>query len=364
LVALLSPGLHVVLQTEASLRRLLAEAGFAHVRVEHDGCSLLAYASAAEFALDDDHAAFRRGFRAYLEARGLELRDDRDLAVGFAGRALFEASNDGDFVQAARLRPILAALCQTRYGLDLATLTALPDEASSCGLARLAELIPLNLAAILYAGAMCDLAAGLPRPMLAGRLDCAADAARQLRRAAGELAMEDAMSEDLAWVAAAEALLCRAAAGDDDVADRLSRFPPAPGAAGAARRQDLVDRVFVTAVNAGYFALAARQLEVAQATPSRDGPDIVFARAMVDLRAGVALDRAQDGFARVRASLGTEPPPPGDSLYWSALRGELHALAAKGDAAGAAAHCRLVAGMMGDAARDMPDDLVEIRWSE
>ncbi len=149
LIALLSPGLHIVLQTEASLRDLLAQAGFAHIRIERDGSTLIAHASAEPFELDPDDQPFRLSLRRYLEERSLDVAGDRDLLLGFAGRALLEAANDGDLERAARLRTRLGTICRQLFGLDLWAMTALPPETASCSLARMAELVPLNLAAIL-----------------------------------------------------------------------------------------------------------------------------------------------------------------------------------------------------------------------
>ena len=132
--------------------------------------------------------------------------------------------NAGRLDVAHRLRPLLQAGLR-RFDLDLDD-PLLPDETATCTLARMVELVPLNLAAILYADAMLALAEGAARPTQFRRLDCAAKAACRLARAASDLAMAEPMSEELAWVASAEASICAAADPDaEDPVDRLRGCP-------------------------------------------------------------------------------------------------------------------------------------------
>jgi SAM-dependent methyltransferase len=96
LMPLLSPGAHAVLQTAQSLEVALKAAGFSHVTVLRESTSLIAYASAAPFALSEDEAAARAMYRRYLVERAGLTEPASDLRLGFAGRGLFEAANDGD----------------------------------------------------------------------------------------------------------------------------------------------------------------------------------------------------------------------------------------------------------------------------
>jgi hypothetical protein len=356
LVPLLSPGLHLVFQNAGSLRRLLEIAGFTHVEEQTDSVSLVVFASDAPIALENDPAVLREIYRAYLEERARTVPPDGDLFLGFAGRALQESSNDGDFARAGRATALLRDGCRERFGFDLEALAALPAEAKKCSLERLAELMPLNLGGILYADGMRCLAEGAPpRETLGARFACAAEAADAMRRALGELAMEDGMSETIAWAARAEGFLCDAAAGAPDIAARLAALPPAPpgGEPGEARREEIVERALAWTVNAGHIALGAKMAEATglQARPWANPPDgdtapaplpasrrdALFCLAVIDSQLDGSGDAAR-GRRRFNAlrrmlqghGLGDASAAfPGQIVY-----GELQALGVLGDRAG------------------------------
>ncbi len=356
LVPLLSPGLHLVFQNAGSLRRLLEIAGFTHVEEQTDSVSLVVFASDAPFTLENDPAVLREVYRAYLEERARTVPADSDLFLGFAGRALQESSNDGDFARAGRATALLRDGCQKRFGFDIETIAALPAESKNCSLERLAELMPLNLGGILYADGMRCLAEGSPpRETLAARFACAAAAADAMRRALGELAMEDGMSETIAWAARAEGFLCDAAAGAPDIATRLGALPPAPpgGEPGAARREEIVERALAWMVNAGHIALGANMAEATglQTRPWANPPDgdtappplpasrrdALFCLAVIDSQLDGSGDaaRGRRRFSALRRMLqghglgGASPDFPGQVIY-----GELQALGLLGDRAG------------------------------
>ena len=343
LVPLLSPSLHLVIQTSGSLHALLQRGGFAHVQVEVDSHSLVAFASDAPLQLERDPARLRQALRQHLEGRAAQLDPVSDLALGLGGRAFQEAVNDGDMPAADRAWALLRTACQARYGWDLDGLAALPAEAAACGLDRMAELVPLSLGGLLYASGIRRIAAGTPRPALEGVFTLAAAAAAALRRALGELAMEDGQTEDIGWTAQAEALLCAAAAGSPGALPGLAALPPAPQG-GAARRRGMVQRAFNTLVNAGHLDLAQSLRQSAgpdlmPASPPGDGDrDLMFCLAVLDAQAGpdgAALGdpaAARAGFAMVRASAA-----PGGGLWWAALRGEVQALTLLGAEAEATA---------------------------
>jgi len=96
LVGLLSPGWHLIFQTRQSLRRLLRRVGFSDIVIEKDGNSLVAYASDRPFRLETDRNVPRAAYVGYLAGRAREFAPEHDLLLGFAGRALQEAANDGD----------------------------------------------------------------------------------------------------------------------------------------------------------------------------------------------------------------------------------------------------------------------------
>ena len=340
-VALLSAGFHLILQSRASLEALLHQAGFAHVVVEKDGYSLVAYASGHPFVLDADRQRFRAAYLGYLTARAQDFPAAHDLRLGFAGRALQEATNAGDFAIARRCYDDVRAICTARFGIDLETLDTLPAEARDASLERLYELMPLSLGGLLYADTIRRFGEGAARPPFERRLVCAADAADTLRRAAAELTMEDALSEQIGWVARAEAVLCAAVAGGDDVAGRALGMPAFPGQ-DEKRIQRIRERALIALVNAGHFVPAQRLADgggLQQAAWSDPAclndldRDTLFCLGILEMQDDDldAIAHALRRFALVRrqiASAGLDQSNTG--LCWAALRGEIQALARLG----------------------------------
>ena len=352
IIPLLSPSLHLVIQTAESLAALLHGGGFAHVEVVVDSHSLIAFASDAPLQLERDPARLRLALRTHLEGRAAKLDQKGDLFLGLAGRAFQEAVNDGDMAAADRAWALLTQGCHARFGWNLDGLTSLPAEVATCSLERMAQLVPLNLGGLLYSRAIRRLAAGAPRASLEGQFTLASSAAAAMRRALGELAMEDGQTEDIDWTARAEALLCGAAAGNPGVIARLAALPPAP-TGGVARRRGMVQRALTTLVNAGHLDLARGLLAAAGAglapdihpgTPLADADrDLLFCLAVLDAQSGpgpgpgsgTALGGpalARTRFAAVRAAA-----TPGAGLWWAALNGEMQSLGLLGDTAAATA---------------------------
>ena len=241
LMPLLSPGAHLVLQTQASLEHALRAAGFAHVTVLREGLSLAAYASAAPFALSGDVAAGRAMYRRYLVERSRITPPESDLCFGFAGRGLFEAANDGDAAAVEAAWRVLLPAARARFGLDLASMTALPEGAGDASLAGLARLMPLGLGMILFGRAMHLLSLDTDRAALLPLLRLAGAAVEALQRALAKRSLTDGLSASIGRIIETEIWLCRAEAGD------------AASAAGLIARADVVDgwRGFVALVNAG-----------------------------------------------------------------------------------------------------------------
>jgi SAM-dependent methyltransferase len=332
LVGLLSPGLHLTFQTATSLRAALRQAGFRAVTLRRDGSSLVAFAADREEPLLADEAALRAAYRGWLEGRASEVAASGDLGLGLAGRALWEAVNDADLKTAGHFAARLRDACRTRFGFDLEGVAALPEEARHCSLERLAELLPLGLGSLLYADCLRRLLGGTPRAGMAERLLLAAEAADALRRATRLLAMEDALSEDIAWTSRAEALLCAAAAGAADLAQRAEAIGIGPGGE-AERRESYLARALVEAVNAGHYRIG---LAFAEATGLQHAPwavadaaprdlarrDAMFCLGVLDVQdlPGAEPARGWRRFAAIEQAVapgpGEEPPP-----LWQAARG-------------------------------------------
>lgn len=344
LTTLLSPGFHLILQTRESLEALLHNASFGQVAIEKDGYSLIAFASDQRFSLAVDQAGFHAAYLEYLTRRMRDFPPGHDLLLGFAGRALQEAVNRGEIDAANGCWHLLRDACLARFDIDLEHIDELPSEAANCTLERLAAIMPLSLGGLLYADTMRRLARETPNFAFERRLLCAADAAETLRRAAAELAMEDALSEEIAWVARAEALLCAAVADGSDVIDRLQKLPAFPGKA-ERRRHRIRERMLVALVNAGRLAAGAAlaertglQQEPRTLLPGPDAEwappdelerDTVFCLAVLDMQGTDlnAVARALRRFALVRrqvAASGLDECVR--ALYWGAVRGEAQAL--------------------------------------
>ena len=345
IVPLLSPSLHLVIQNRRSLEALLRQSGFTHVEVVVDSHSLVAYASDVPLNLEMDRTTLRRTLRQHLEVRARSADPGGDPFIGFAGRAFTESMNDGDFEAADRAWALLLPACRARYGLSLDALTALPEAIDTCSLEDMARLVPLNLGGLLYARGIRRLAAGTPRPALEPLFILAAKACAAMRRALGELAMEDGQTEDIGWTALAEAVLCASEAGSKDAAERLAKLPPAPNG-GLARKQEVGLRAMSNLVNAGQYPAARHlvetlgldrapfvQLDGSLSEPERDA---LFCLAILDVEIGAdgktVGDPAVAGgrLRRVRAA-----SPPGGGLWWAALRAEAQSLNLLGDTQGA-----------------------------
>jgi SAM-dependent methyltransferase len=342
LIGLLSPGLHLIFQTKESLQRILTQTGFSHVVINKDGHSLVAFASDQPVNLEFNRCVLRTGYRAYLERRAADFPPEHDLFLAFAGRAFQEAVNDAAFDQARRARDCVEQACRARFGLSLDALGKRTAEYVGASLEDLARRMPLSLGGLLYADAIMRLASGTPRAELGKHFLRAATAADLLRTALADLALADGMSEEIAWTSRAEAVLCSAAAGVNDILGQLSALPPAPDAEyGLIRRDVITERALVELVNADHRALAA---EVADATglntKSWADPDVattrspsqrdaLFCLAVLDSQQDELslIERSRSRFNRICQIL-EKPDRPGEpeGLFSAALRGEVAAL--------------------------------------
>ncbi len=341
IIPLLSPSLHLVIQNQRSLHTLLEQSGFKHVQVVIDSHSLVAYASDSPLDLEEDRDTLRRALRQHLARRAETADPHGDPFIGFAARAFTESINDDDMEAADRAWALLIPACRARYGLSLDALTTLPPGLDRCSLEDMARLVPLNLGSLLYSRAIRRLAAGTPRPLLETQFLLAAQACSAMRRALGELAMEDGQTEDIGWTALAEAVLCAAEAGDPDAAARIAALPPAPNG-GAARTQAFALRAMTNMVNAGKYE-AARTFVATLGLDQipfvlSDGPlsdlqrDALFCLAILDVEMGP--DGKTVGspiIARSRLKRVRLASTAGSGIWWAALRAEAQAMTLLGD---------------------------------
>jgi len=310
LIPLLSPGLHLTLQSETSLRALLREAGFRHVEIEHDAYSLLAFASDAPLTLTRDPRAIRAIYRDYLEARAAAMPEDGDLFLGTAGQGVLEAVNDSEDGQAARIFARLSDVCARRFGIDLDA-PVIPHAAWTASLEELARLVPLNLAVLMYARAMMSLRSGDDARAEACLRTCT-QAAAIMRRALADIAIADGLTEDVGWAASAELCLCVAGRGAAEAIEMVRQLPDPPGGAAAiGRKRDILARALTLLVTRGHYGLAS---ELIAMTGLRDwdwvegdmppaGPvarDALYCLAILAVQPGGDAGRALGYLRRVR----------------------------------------------------------------
>lgn len=256
LLPILAPGVHMVFQTEASLARLLAEAGFADCLVIRQMGGLAAFASDSPLDLEMDEAALRTAYRAHLAARASQAAPGHDLRLGFAGRALFESANDGDCATADAAWAVLVAEIRERFGLDLDHPKSLPAGFADMPLRDLRKVMPLNLACLYYARAMRRLAAGECRRAVLPLLRLALESAVLLNATLARLILLDGLTASVGRAAALEIALCLAEAADPAVLDAVAALP-AQDAEGLDRETGAW-RVLVELQAAGADELATR----------------------------------------------------------------------------------------------------------
>ncbi|WP_298224435.1 class I SAM-dependent methyltransferase [Acidocella sp.] len=248
LVSPLAAGAHLVLQTAQSLRMALEEAGFAYCDVRSEQMGLTAYASAVPLALKEDCTRARRLYRRYLGQRAASAVLGSDTQIGFATRELSDAVNDGDFAAADTAWLILCDGVRQRYGLDLETLSALPEGCGTASLSELVERMPLGLGVIFFARAMRKLGGGESRAAVRPLFELAMKGCAALQQALAQRLLDDKLADRVGEQAHLEFLSCEAAAGRLDVVETLT----------ALSAHEARWRGFVALVNAGAYEAAAR----------------------------------------------------------------------------------------------------------
>ncbi|MCB8879149.1 class I SAM-dependent methyltransferase [Acidisoma cellulosilytica] len=232
LSATLTVGLHLILQSAASLEFLLRQAGFTDVRVESDGWKLTAFAATVPLALRDDRRARQAIAIRYLIERSESRAQADDLYFGFAGRAFFEAVSAQDQASAARIWNNLGPRLHNRYNIDLDTITAKIEGKQAADHGDISALMPLNLAAIMLARAYQRLQSGEARAGLLPRFAAINAVCAPLWAWLSQLRIGDMQTRQILWVAQAEVVLCIAAQGRGAVLTMIGRLPESPTGAG------------------------------------------------------------------------------------------------------------------------------------
>jgi SAM-dependent methyltransferase len=275
--ATLSIGLHLILHSRASLEGALRRAGFPHIRIESDGWKLTAFGSAVPLDLRDDPAERHAIVTRYLTGRAAARPEPDDLAIGFAGRAYFEAVCAGDEAAARHVFGLLDPALKARYRIDLDMIGAPPKGIEETSFDGIAAIMPFNLAVIMLGRAYQRLNAGEARPRLLPRFTairtvCAPLWARLEARQIGDM-----QTRQILWVAAAEEVLCAAAQGRANIISMMAHLQESPTGVG---RSGILARAIEILLHGEHPYIAVR-LARAERLPHMRGPGDISSVAMI-----------------------------------------------------------------------------------
>jgi SAM-dependent methyltransferase len=269
LIPLLSVGYHTVLQSARSLRAALETVGFANIKVEERGASLLAHATDDLSVRPTIEPRDRARYRAWLLALSDAAAPGSDLRLGGLARAFREAVNAQDLGEAQQLFEALDAEYRQRLGrsLDEWNTACAPTEPD---LEALAKYGGFALGPVLFHRALHRLLSGEERGAMQGAFERAGITASIARQALRAIGVDDGDLEDISWVASSEAVLCAAWRGAAETTEMLRRLELSPGIGDSSARRDVVARrVFTTLVNQGHYSIARVLRDVARAPLSR-----------------------------------------------------------------------------------------------
>ncbi len=275
--ATLSIGLHLILHSRTSLDLALRQAGFPHIRIDSDGWKLTAFASAVPLDLRDDPAERHAIVTRYLTGRAEARHEPDDLAIGFAGRAFFEAVNAADAPAAQRVWMALDLALKTRYRIDIDTITEPPAGIGAVDFDGIAAIMPFNLAVIMLARAYQRLQAGEARPALLPRFTAIRTVCAPLWERLESRNIGDMQTRQILWVAAAEEVLCVGAQGHATVIPMATALEESPTGAG---RSEIIGRTVEILLHGEHPYRAAR-LARAEALPHMRTAGDIATMAMV-----------------------------------------------------------------------------------
>lgn len=356
LVPLLSAGFHTLLFNAAGLGRLLAEAGFTHVRMEETPYQIRAVA--ARVPLPDPLPAFDRSrYRAYLEGRCGQHPANTPLGAGYRHRLLKEWSNAGDY---GRARPILADLRAAFlevYGFDIDDPAGIPfPPPGTVPFDTLANRYPFNLTGVMYARAMIQMNADGDWTGAVRSLEAARTYAVLLRTALQSIGTDDGETEDVGNRALGDRLCALARVDAGEALTELARLRAAAGGGladpvPAALLEQARRRMTVILVNAGRYDDALTLVErkdwddgsrdmaaAADDAALGDGLSLLFVLGILALNHLVDYPAAAAVFGRLYEACRAAPSHGvARDLLWHARYHQGLALRYQDDAVGAAA---------------------------
>ncbi|RKT43033.1 class I SAM-dependent methyltransferase [Thiocapsa rosea] len=332
LLPILTPGYHLVLFSEAALRRLLEEHGFTQVDIRASATNLTALACRQSRPCDLSRTLDRDLYRDYLKRRLGSLDPDEPLAHGFSGRLIKEYVNAGDIEAAqAELRG-LTDTYRRLYGIDLErpeTVLAGPIEIESFG--RFGAVIPANLCGLAYRSAFIALRHANEPGRALSCFQLGERAGVALREALQSIGCDDGETEHLVELCRLGSLEASTRVSPSEAPMRLKAareaFVGADGSGANSRRRFEVDleRCFVDLAFSGDYA-AANALADARCTEWPDAPGVLDALGLA------AYDYARSCHARGLLALNDRNDAEA-ALTWFRAAGEhLQASTAAGDA--------------------------------
>ncbi|MCX5567587.1 class I SAM-dependent methyltransferase [Kaistia nematophila] len=217
LLALLSPGAHTVLFSEAALTDALRAAGFAHVEIDRSAPSMLVYASRQPLRLHQrSPAEFAGLLHRYLQEALDRATPGTPLATGLRYRLFRSAMDGGDY-----------ALAETVFTADLADAAPMVDDIGTS--AGFAARWPICIAASTYYLAMLMMIHRADYPGAARHFRAAARLCHTKIRLSPATAV---VESDLLWRAVYhEALALKYAGRTSHALARLAAFVDFDGAA-------------------------------------------------------------------------------------------------------------------------------------
>ena len=241
------------------------------MRIDSDGWKLTAFASAAPLDLLVDPAERHAIALRYLADRAETRQAPDDLFIGFAGRAFFEAVSAQDAVAAKEIWIRLDRALHARYDIDVDTAARPPEGLERAPFDAIEAIMPFNLAVIMLARAYQRLNAGESRAALGPRFRAIRSVCGPLWSRLQQRNIGDMQTRQILWVAAAEDVLCAAAAGHASVLPMITDLSESPTGSG---RADIIDRAVDLLLHGEHPFRAARLARAAHLSHMRRPGDI------------------------------------------------------------------------------------------
>ena len=259
ILALASPGWHLVLFSKKGLAACLRRAGFAHIAVHAQGDTLYAFAARNPVAVDVRTPVDSAVFAGYLQKSLRRKQLPAHLFSGFAGRLLRLQTDAGAYQDADRTWKRLAQHWRTHYALDIDKPDSLGAGGSrDCDFVSYSRTHPFNLASVLYCGGILALNGAADPALAQARFAACVRVHEQMETVLGAVNATDLQSRRLAQDAQ---VLLAALIAQHDPAGAVAQFEQIDPS-GIQTQEELYRRtrlqVFAAAANTGEYDHAMR----------------------------------------------------------------------------------------------------------